>query len=52
MRLLFGILAVAGCMLIKLIFGLMRAGRRADEGEQKILEAMRGGPDDGENSCS
>jgi hypothetical protein len=34
---LFGLI---GCSLITLIFGLMRAGRRADEGEEKILEIM------------
>lgn len=38
---LFGLI---GCSLIVLIFGLMRAGRRADEGEEKILEVMSPAP--------
>ena len=38
---LFGLI---GCSFIALIFGLMRAGRRADEGEEKILEIISPAP--------
>jgi len=30
-------LGLGGCFIITLIFGLLSAGRRADEGEEKIL---------------
>jgi hypothetical protein len=33
-------LAICSCLLIILLFGLAHAGRRADEGEEKILEII------------
>lgn len=39
---------ILGCLfLIRLIFGLMRAGRRADEGEEKLLDIMDNDDEEG-----
>ena len=45
-------LAVCSCLLIILLFGLAHAGRRADEGEEKILEIILSKPttDSAENA--
>lgn len=37
-------LAICSCLLIILLFGLAHAGRRADEGEEKILEIIYPAP--------
>ena len=33
-------LGLIACSFVVLLFGLVRAGRRADEGEEKILEII------------
>jgi hypothetical protein len=33
---------LGSCFLVTLMFGLLRAGRRADEGEERILEQSIG----------
>ena len=38
--LLFSLSGLGCCALVVLIFGLMGAGRRADEGEEKILKII------------
>ena len=47
-------LIIGSCLLIILLFGLAHAGRRADEGEEKILDIISPKPtiDNTENSCS
>ena len=40
------LLGLGGCFLITLIFGLLRAGRRADEEEEKILDIISPTPPD------
>jgi hypothetical protein len=36
--------SLVGCFLIVLILGLLRAGRRADEAEEKLLEIISPAP--------
>lgn len=38
------LLGFSSCFIITLIFGLLGAGRRADEGEERILEIMSPAP--------
>jgi len=40
------LLGLSSCSLITLIFGLVRAGRRADEGEERILDIISSVPPD------
>jgi hypothetical protein len=46
------LLGFSSCFIITLIFGLLGAGRKADEGEEKILEIMSSTPPDkGDVAC-
>jgi len=43
------LLSMGSCSVITLVFGLLHAGRRADEGEERILEIMSSElPDEGD----
>jgi len=41
------LLGLSGCFVITLTFGLLEAGMRADEGEDRILEIISSAPPKG-----